>query len=66
MSPPIWDAEAVRRARVKSIVIQLIVTIVGFGTTIGVGVVLYNNALHTQLQEYRLKCYNRQEVLTNL
>lgn len=63
MATQTWDEDTVRRTRYRAYVIQVMVIIIGLAATLGVGAALYSNALHTQLEEYRLKCTNRQEVL---
>ncbi|CAM6095245.1 unnamed protein product [Calypogeia fissa] len=63
MATQIWDADTIRRTRYRGYVIQLSVVIIGLAATLGVGAALYNNALKTQMQEYRLKCSNRQEIV---
>lgn len=57
-------ADLIHRTRIRGLIIQVLVTIIGIGATVGVGVVLYRKAVDTQVQEYKLRCQNRQEIVT--
>ncbi|KAL2622497.1 hypothetical protein R1flu_002702 [Riccia fluitans] len=47
----------------KVLAVQVAFTAVGIICALGVGLVLYRNAIESQMQEFKLKCTNRQEIV---
>ncbi|KAL3691430.1 hypothetical protein R1sor_005081 [Riccia sorocarpa] len=47
----------------RVLAVQIAFTALGILCALGVGLVLYHNAIDSQIQEFKLKCTNRQEIV---
>ncbi|KAL3683272.1 hypothetical protein R1sor_001294 [Riccia sorocarpa] len=47
----------------RVLAVQVAFTALGIGCALGVGLVLYHNAVDSQIQEFKLKCHNRQQMV---